>query len=47
MNQHTEPCGCAVTTERGHVHTKMCDQHKRETFAPKKESNENRDLIGG
>jgi hypothetical protein len=25
------PCGCVVATNRGHIHTKFCDQHIRTT----------------
>jgi hypothetical protein len=44
-----KPCGCIVTTERGHVHTKMCDTHRREAFLPRGKVVEpnNLDLIGG
>lgn len=47
-HQRVEPCGCIVTTEPGHVHTKLCDQHKREIFDPKNHDQvDNLDLVGG
>ena len=46
-NQHTEACGCVVTAEPGHVHTKLCDAHKREIFDPGQIEPDNLDLVGG
>jgi hypothetical protein len=44
----TEPCGCVVTMNRGHTHTKLCEHHKREVFKPRDKSEpDNLDLIGG
>jgi hypothetical protein len=33
MNQYAEACGCVVTTNPGHVHTKLCAQHRIEFFS--------------
>jgi hypothetical protein len=45
---YTESCGCVVTTEPGHTHTKMCEQHRREAFKPRDQVEpDNLDLIGG
>jgi hypothetical protein len=42
-----QPCGCVVTETFGHTHTKGCEQHKREWFAPHGQTPpDNRDLIG-
>ena len=53
-NQHTEACGCIVAAEPGHVHTKLCDTHRRETFfvceympTVYTAETDNLDLIGG
>jgi len=35
MPAETLPCGCVRTENLGHVHTKLCDRHKRELFEPK------------
>jgi hypothetical protein len=47
-----EPCGCIKTSSPGHVHTKMCEHHRREFFAPgytttKLLQIDNLDLVGG
>lgn len=51
MIPHTivKPCGCIETTGPGHVHTKMCDPHRREAFLPRGQVAEpnNLDLVGG
>lgn len=41
-----EPCGCIVTTKPGHVHTKLCAEHKRMLFAPATRPDDNGDLVG-
>jgi hypothetical protein len=48
-NEIVKPCGCIETTEPGHVHTKMCDTHRREAFLPRGQAVEpnNLDLVGG
>lgn len=51
MIPHVEvkPCGCIVTVETGHTHTKMCEPHRREAFLPRGQVAEpnNLDLVGG
>jgi hypothetical protein len=45
------PCGCEVTYDYGHTHTRLCAQHRRETFepgkAPARAADDNLDLVGG
>jgi hypothetical protein len=45
------PCGCEVTYDYGHTHTRLCAQHRRETFepgkAPAQAADDNLDLVGG
>jgi hypothetical protein len=41
-------CGCDVYTEPGHVHTKLCEEHRRELFKPRGQIEpDNLDLVGG
>lgn len=48
IRQRAETCGCVVTERPGHMHTKMCDQHQRETFRPRGQvETNNLDLVGG
>jgi hypothetical protein len=47
-----KPCGCIVTTEPGHVHTKLCEQHRAVTWNLRNGSEirfkpDNLDLVGG
>ena len=45
--QRIEPCGCVVTTEPGHVQTKLCGTHRRRIFNPGQVEPDNLDLVGG
>lgn len=47
IHQRVEPCGCVVTERPGHVLTKMCTRHQRETFNPVQVEPDNLDLVGG
>jgi hypothetical protein len=43
-----KPCGCDVYTEPGHVHTWLCEGHRRELFKPRGQIEpDNLDLVGG
>jgi len=47
IHQRVALCGCIVTTEPGHIHTKLCEKH-RLGFAPRaidKSGTDNLDLI--
>jgi hypothetical protein len=49
-HQRIEPCGCVVSENPGHIHTRLCVQHAKQYFMslPKDvvTSESNLDLIG-